>query len=215
VRKLLLLTKIAIGDARGVCFEYAPRRIIRERNNWNTGYFRHHKYGTGAGRYSDDAQMSCAVAETLLECGPAPTARDFAARFVDVFHREETPREGYAGGFFQFLQGVVDADDFIARIRPDSDKSGAAMRAGPCGLLGDIGGVMKIAARQAEITHNTPDGVAAAQAAALMVHYLCSTVWDRAETCRTFSTPMRQTATGGDSTKARSAQKASTASAPQ
>jgi hypothetical protein len=43
-------------------------------------------------------------------------------------------------------------------------------------LLGrDVGGVevvKSIAARQAAVTHDTPDGIAAAQAAAVMVHYL-------------------------------------------
>jgi ADP-ribosyl-[dinitrogen reductase] hydrolase len=165
------LTKIAIADARGVCFEYAPRRIIRERNNWSVAYFPHHKYGTGAGRYSDDAQMTCAVAETLVECGPDASARDFAERFVRSFKREVTPREGYASAFFDFLKSVKDADDFLARIRPDSEKSGGAMRAGPCGVLGSVEQVKVVAARQAAITHNTPGGIAAAQAAALMCHY--------------------------------------------
>jgi hypothetical protein len=32
-RELQLLTFTAIGDAYGVCFEYAPREIIRTRNN--------------------------------------------------------------------------------------------------------------------------------------------------------------------------------------
>jgi hypothetical protein len=42
-RELELLTFTAIGDAYGVCFEYAPREIIRTRNNL-AGYFHHHKY---------------------------------------------------------------------------------------------------------------------------------------------------------------------------
>jgi ADP-ribosylglycohydrolase len=172
MHSLLLLTKIAIADARGVCFEYAPRRIIREKNNWNTGYFPHHKFGTGNGRYSDDAQMSCAVAETLLDCGPDASARDFAEHFVSAFKREKVPREGYAGAFFQFLSSVINADDFLGRIRPDSAKSGGAMRAGPCGVLGTVEEVMAVSGRQAAITHRTSEGVASAQAAALMVHYL-------------------------------------------
>lgn len=167
------LTKTAIADARGVCFEYAPRRIIRERNNWDWAYFPHHKHGTGGGRYSDDAHMTCAVAETLLDCGPGATARDFAEHFVAVFKREPVPREGYAGGFFAFLQSVTDADDFMRRIDPSSSKSGGAMRASPCGVLGSISRVKEIARVQAAVTHNTPEGIAAAQAAALACHYFC------------------------------------------
>jgi ADP-ribosylglycohydrolase len=177
----LLITKIAIADARGVCFEYAPQRIIRERNNWSTAYFPHHKYGTGGGKYSDDAHMSCAVAETLLLKGRRATARDFAEQFVTVFKREPEPREGYSGAFYNFLLNVKDTDDFLARIRPDSDKSGAAMRAAPCGLLPSIKEVMDITALQAAVTHNTRAGIAAARAAALMTHYLCYDIGDRQE----------------------------------
>jgi ADP-ribosylglycohydrolase len=168
-RQIQLLTFTAIGDAYGVCFEYAPREIIRSRNNL-VGYFPHHKYQTGGGRYSDDTQMSIAVAEALLKLGEAANARDFAASFVAAFQRD--PREGYAGRFHEFLLTVTDADDFLARIRNDSDKSGGAMRAGACGLLGDVEVVKSIAARQASVTHATSDGIAAAQAAALMVHFL-------------------------------------------
>ena len=173
------ITKIAIADARGVCFEYAPRRIIREKNNWSLAYFPHHKHGTGGGRYSDDAHMTCAVAETLLDCGPDATARDFVEHFVAAFKREATPREGYAGRFFDFLATVKDADDFMARIQPDSSKSGGAMRAGPCGVLSTIEQVKSIAERQAATTHNTPAGIAAAKAAALMCHYFCHDVGPR------------------------------------
>jgi hypothetical protein len=95
-RELQLLTFTAIGDAYGVCFEYAPREIIRTRNNL-AGYFHHHKYQTGGGRYSDDTQMSIAVAEALLKFGNAASAHDFTASFVAAFQRD--PREGYAGRF--------------------------------------------------------------------------------------------------------------------
>src|SRR6266702_7901362 len=77
-RELQLLTFTAIGDAYGVCFEYARREIIRTRNNL-AGYFHHHKYQTGGGRYSDDTQMSVAVAEALLKFGNAASAHDFTA----------------------------------------------------------------------------------------------------------------------------------------
>jgi ADP-ribosylglycohydrolase len=80
-RQIQPLVFTAIGDAYGVCFEYAPREILRTRNNL-AGYFPHHKYRTGGGRYSDDTQMSIAVAEALLKRGDAASARDFTASFV-------------------------------------------------------------------------------------------------------------------------------------
>jgi hypothetical protein len=47
-REVQILTFTAIGDAYGVCFEYAPSEIVRTRNNL-VGYFRHHKYQMGGG----------------------------------------------------------------------------------------------------------------------------------------------------------------------
>ena len=163
-KRIEILTFTAIGDAYGLYFENAPKEIVRSRNNL-AGYFTHSR----SGRYSDDTQMSLAVAETVLKYGAGATARDFAASFVAAFQRDQ--RETYAGGFYRFLLTVVDADDFLSRIRNTSDKSGGAMRAGPCGLFADVEVVKSVAARQASVTHNTPAGIAAAQTAALMVHY--------------------------------------------
>src|SRR5262249_57394419 len=95
-RKLRLLTFTAIGDAYGVCFEYAPREIIRTRNNLG-GYFHHHKYQTGGGRYSDDTPMRLSGAEGLLKFGRAAGAHDFTSKFVAALQRG--PPGGHAGRF--------------------------------------------------------------------------------------------------------------------
>ena len=71
---------------------------------------------------------------------------NLARRFVEAFRRD--PREGYAGGFYAFLQEVTSGDEFLQRIRPDSDKSGAAMRAGPLGVFPTIGEVVEPLPRQ-------------------------------------------------------------------
>lgn len=156
-----------IGDAWGVCFEYAPRKVIDERiNDW--AYFDHHKYNIGGGRYSDDLQMHIAVAEVLTG-GDYHDPMAYTEAFVNAFKRD--PREGYAGRFYVFLQGVEDAEDFSKRIINNSEKSGAAMRAGCIGLFSDVDELMEVCRIQAAVTHDTPLGIGAAQAAALMVHY--------------------------------------------
>jgi len=66
---------------------------------------------------------------------------------------------------------VQDADEFLTKIRPDSHKSGAAMRAGPIGIYPTIDEVIRQATLQAELTHNTPGGKQSAITAALMTHY--------------------------------------------
>jgi ADP-ribosylglycohydrolase len=113
--------------------------------------------------------MSLAVAEAIVS-GERWTALHLARRFVEAFRRD--PREGYAGGFYAFLQEVTSGEEFLSRIRPDSDKSGAAMRAGPLGVLPTVGAVVERCRVQAALTHDTPDGINAATAAALMTHYM-------------------------------------------
>ena len=136
-----MLLEIAIGDAYGAAFEYAAP--TSDRPNDLSGYFQHPRHGIAPGCYTDDTQMSLAVAETLLEQGVAATALQFIEKFVLAFKRD--PREGYAGRFSEFLKSVRDAEDFAARISPESAKSGAAMRSCPIGVLPRIADILALA----------------------------------------------------------------------
>jgi ADP-ribosylglycohydrolase len=98
---------------------------------------------------------------------------------VNAFHRD--PREGYAQGFYNFLLSVSDGKDFLAHIRPSSDKSGGAMRAAPVGIFKTIEEVVQKCGIQATLTHNTPDGTNAAAAAALAAHYFLYKLGPKAE----------------------------------
>lgn len=162
-----MLVELAIGDAYGAGFEYAPTDFVATHNTVS-GYVQHPTHNIAPGAYTDDTQMSLAIAE-LLVAGTPWTPAALADKFVEVFHRD--PRHGYASAFYLFLCDVTSGDEFLRRIRPDSDKSGAAMRAGPLGVLPTVADVLHYAAVQARITHDTPDGIEAAQAAALAVHY--------------------------------------------
>jgi ADP-ribosyl-[dinitrogen reductase] hydrolase len=160
-----MLVELAIADAYGAPFENAPASYIAEYNTVR-GYAV--QRGIQPGVYTDDAQMTLAIAEALVSGEPwAP--RHLAARIVDVYHRD--PHDGYAPRFQQLLDDVQDGDELLERLKPDSDKSGAAMRASPVGLLPSVGEVLDHTEVQARITHNTLAGVEAAQAAALAVHY--------------------------------------------
>jgi ADP-ribosyl-[dinitrogen reductase] hydrolase len=162
-----MLLELAIADAYGAGFEYTKPKLIAEYNDLSR-YVQHPRHGIVPGCYTDDTQMTLAIAELLIE-GADWTPINIASKFVEVFKRD--PREGYAQGFYNFLQSVKDGEDFLARIRPDSDKSGAAMRAAPLGLLSDTANVIEKCRVQAAVTHNTPLGIEAAIAAALSVHY--------------------------------------------
>jgi len=163
-----MMVELAIGDAYGAAFEYAPATFVA-RHNTVEGYPKHPTHaGIEPGNYTDDTQMTLAVAELLAE-GGSWTPLALADRFVEVFHRD--PRVGYAGGFHAFLRSVTSGREFLDRIRPASDKSGAAMRVAPVGLLPTVAEVRHHAEVQARVTHDTPAGVSSAEAAALAVHY--------------------------------------------
>ncbi len=163
-----MLLELAIGDAYGAGFEYASVYLIRQFNDLSH-YVHHPRHkAIRPGMYTDDTQMSIAVAEAIIS-GERWTSRMLADKFVECFKRDQ--RTGYASGFYGFLLDVQDGTDFLERIRPNSDKSGAAMRAGPVGVYPTPEEVIKRCRIQAAITHNTPDGINAACAAALMTHY--------------------------------------------
>jgi len=162
-----LLLELAIGDAYGAGFEYVDREMIRQHNNLSC-YVKHPRHNIQPGSYTDDTQMSLAIAETIVSGEPwKPTV--LAHKFVEVFQRD--PREGYATGFYHFLLHVRDGEQFLRNIRPTSEKSGAAMRAAPIGIYPTLSLVIERCTIQAVLTHNTPDGINAAVVAALMTHY--------------------------------------------
>jgi ADP-ribosylglycohydrolase len=161
-----MLVEIAVADAYGIGFEFSDP--TEGRPNDASAYVPNPRYPNHvAGTYTDDGQMSLAVAECLLDGGR--TKRDFATWFVRAFQRD--PRDEYSRGYQAFIESVTDVDDFLARIDPSSDRNGAAMRATPIGLLADISEVLDVAAVQASVTHDTPMGIASAQGSALMAHH--------------------------------------------
>ena len=163
-----MMLELAIGDAYGAGFEYVrERRFISENNNLQD-YVKHPRHDHKPGKYTDDAQMSIAIAELILE-SPLWTPEIIAGKFVDCFHRDKRP--GYAGGFFAFLKKTKTAKDFLGNIKPHSDKSGAAMRACPIGVYPNIQEVISRCTMQASLTHNTDWGKNAAIAVSLMTHF--------------------------------------------
>jgi ADP-ribosylglycohydrolase len=162
-----LLLELAIGDAYGAGFEYADPGFVRQYNDLSH-YMQHPRHRLRAGSYTDDTQMSLGIVECMVSGKPWEPLL-LAEAFVEAFKRD--PREGYANGFYHFLQNVRDGAQFLREIKPDSDKSGAAMRAAPIGLYPTPVEVIERCTVQAALTHNTADGINAAVAVALMTHY--------------------------------------------
>lgn len=170
-RKYVII-ELAVGDAYGAGFEFRNKLYVQMFNNLER-YRRPALSISKPGRYTDDTQMTLAVVEALLS-GEPWSPKLLASHFVDTFKRD--PRGGYAPRFGRFLRSVDNGDEFLARIRPGSDRSGAAMRAGAVGVLGDISEVLDRTTVQARVTHDTRGGISSAQAAALMVHYFAHRV---------------------------------------
>ncbi|MGK0390501.1 MAG: ADP-ribosyl-[dinitrogen reductase] hydrolase [Maribacter sp.] len=83
-----MLLELTIGDAYGAGFEYADKKIIEQHNNLK-GYIQHPRHlGTKPGMYTDDAQMSLAIAELMIS-GLEWTKLNLANKFVEVFKRDE------------------------------------------------------------------------------------------------------------------------------
>jgi len=176
-----MLLEMAVGDAYGAGFEYAASEFVVA-NNTGAAYVEHPSHeGIVPGRYTDDTQMGLAIAEAIVS-GEAWTPENLAQRFVDVFHRD--PRVGYAHGFYHFLQKTRSGAAFLADMQPYSDKSGAAMRAAPVGIFPTVTEVLERSTIQARLTHDTPDGIAAANAAALLAHYFLYAVGSKADVAR-------------------------------
>ena len=64
-----MLLELAIGDAYGAGFEYVDREMIRQHNNLSC-YVKHPRHNIQPGSYTDDTQMSLAIAETIVSGEP-------------------------------------------------------------------------------------------------------------------------------------------------
>lgn len=163
-----IMLNLAVGDAYGAAFEYAEPAFV-EANNDALSYKPHPKFpNRTAATYTDDTQMSLAIVELMLADSDW-SAENIANKFVEVFKRDE--RTGYARKFYAFLKDINSGDELRAKLVPESDRSGGAMRACPIGLYPSTARVIAIAKSQAQITHATESGMEAAVVAALMTHY--------------------------------------------
>ena len=163
-----MLVECALGDAYGAGFEFIKRPYPNGMVNDTETYWKHPELEIGGGRYTDDTQMTMAIAEELVEDGPF-TKESLADRFVTTFKRD--PRKGYGKGMYGGLCFSEKGSDLLALLKPHSTRSGAAMRVGPVGLFSDLETVLEKAALQASVTHDSPEGRMSAQAIAASVHY--------------------------------------------
>ncbi|MFW6373668.1 MAG: ADP-ribosylglycohydrolase family protein [Thermodesulfobacteriota bacterium] len=115
-------------------------------------------------RFTDDSVLTIAVAQAILTDG------DYRRRVWEIGRRH--PHAGYGGSFIGWLHSS-DPQPY------NSWGNGSAMRVSPVGwAFGTVDEVLNEAARTAEISHNHPEGIKGAQAAALAV-FLARTTRDK------------------------------------
>lgn len=170
-----ILLRIAQADAYAMATEYIkyPRddEVFKQALKFEH-YVKHPTHLLDAGMYTDDTQMSIAVAEVLLSDEPW-TRQKFAQAFMDCFCRDQ--RDGYSRGFQAILNEAATCPNpighFLKSVQPSSTKNGACMRAVPIGIIKNISVLLETAKVQASVTHNTAQGIWSAQAVALMSHF--------------------------------------------
>jgi len=161
-----MLLGTAIGDAFGVAFEGMKREKVH--NHFQFDHYSRKKHKWKAGKYTDDTQMSIAVAELLI------SEKEFnkinlADKFVEVYRRN--PHSGYGSSVREGLKKSKNGLKFLQIIPGNKEGNGACMRAAPIGILPDIKDVIKYAKINAEITHNTPSAIASSVCVATASHY--------------------------------------------
>ena len=118
----------------------------------------------GRSQFTDDSVMTIAVAEALLDCR-FRADDDIRAGLVDSMRKwgRKYPDAGYGGRFLHWL-GTKDPKPY------GSCGNGSAMRVSSAGWLFDTPEETRRMARlTAEVTHNHPEGIKGAEAAASAV----------------------------------------------
>ena len=136
------------GDIVGSCYE---------RHNVKTKDF---PLFSSRSKFTDDSVMTVATADALLR----------RLDWGEAYRKWGTlyPHAGYGGSFRRWLASA-DPQPY------NSWGNGSAMRVSPVGFYaGSEDEVLKLAGSSAGVTHNHPEGIRGAQAAALAVHLACA-----------------------------------------
>ncbi len=165
----------AIGDAYGAGFEFAPKNKIISCNDV-TKYYKHPIYNEIEARYTDDTQMSIALAELILS-GKEWNQINIADSFLTTFKRD--PRRGYSKRFYAFLSKVKNGQEFLSNINNKSNRNGATMRSYVLGVYANIDEVIEKCTIQAEVTHQSESAVRSAISIALISHYFINELGEK------------------------------------
>lgn len=118
-----------------------------------------------ASRFSDDSVMTIAIADGLLQVSKDASLDEIRSAVIRSMQcwGQKYPRAGYGGRFIYWL--------YAENPQPyGSFGNGSAMRVSPVGWLYDtIERTRAVAAATADVTHNHPEGIKGAEAAASVI----------------------------------------------
>ena len=161
-----MLLGLAVGDAFGAGYENVRRGSSR------LTFRRPFHYPNGTGIYTDDTQMSLAVAE-LMTSFILFTEEALASHFVFAYRRDM--RSGYSTHTKKMLGKSWCGMDLInaqsAEEKRNRRSDGSAMRGVPSGLFPDLYDVVEFATINSIITHAHPAAVSASIGIALASHF--------------------------------------------
>jgi len=103
-----MLVEFAIGDAYAAAFEFVDRELTRDHQLGD--YARHPRHEIAPGSYTDDTQMSIAVAELIVSSAPF-TRENLADCFVQAFQRDPRTDRAFVGNYQRL--GYLSGDEMI------------------------------------------------------------------------------------------------------
>lgn len=161
-----MLLGIAIGDAFGRSYENQSKEKIQET-------FEFTKYKNDVGTYTDDTQMTLAVAE-LMTSNFEFNAESLASNFVYAYKRDK--HKGYSTRTKENLIDCYCGLDFLKKypdhIKKDITSNGSVMRTIPIGLYKDPAQVINYSQLNANISHAHPESIFATIFLSLISHNL-------------------------------------------
>ena len=164
---------LAVGDALGFPVEFIGSAEIRRRHGPQglTDFVPPHSHPLGT--YTDDTQMSLAVAEALVRAGRGELDEVMSAIAAGLAAWAESPENDRAPGSttMSACRRLFAGRSWRARGVPESKGCGSTIRTAPIGLYyhGERDRLVEMASNSSIITHGHPCAVAGAVANALAV----------------------------------------------
>lgn len=171
-----MMLDLALGDAYGRPFEFNTPEFIKKFNTGKQYLIRSvEETDTLFGTYTDDTQMSIAIAELLFKLDSGIDLEKIAEKFVYTYQRD--PHMGYSKRMYAAFNAAT------GKINPGKvffnscmtenivNSNGSVMRSVPLGVLSNEGAVVRAAQMQSLVTHCSCDASMGSQLIALTSHY--------------------------------------------